>query len=82
MAGANLQVKVGAEVEGFLGQMRRVDSEFTRVTRGVNEHGFALNKAQRAIEAFAVEATGAIELSGRSRRHSSISRRAASSQRV
>jgi hypothetical protein len=59
MAGANLQVKVGAEVDGFLGQMRRMDSEFTRVTRGVNDHGFALGKAQRALESFAAEASGA-----------------------
>src|SRR4051812_22260074 len=59
MAGANLKVRVGADVQDFLGQMRSLDTHFNRVTRSVNDHGFALSKTQRALESFASEAVGA-----------------------
>ena len=64
MANAGLRVRVGAETEGFLGQMRRMDDELKRVTRTVNNKGLALGKTQRALESFAVQATGSNRVLG------------------
>ena len=58
MATSTLQVKFSADIEGFLGQMRKVDEQFKAATKEVNGHGLALGKVTRALETLAAHVTG------------------------